>query len=158
MTSSTPSTSSTQAPISIFIQYIPVLANHSAKLARFLFRLASSVTQATFLYPSALVLSPLAVLLSISLYILAPVTVFIQTLHNLLVLTPYHVVTYLLEAIYPVYVFCGVACITGAIVGILARQIVLYLIELGRLDEAGRHSQEEQSPELVAEKVEWEAA
>ncbi|KAJ3720638.1 hypothetical protein FB446DRAFT_739307 [Lentinula raphanica] len=155
MTSPTPSTSSTQAPISILIQYIPVLATNSAKFARFLFRLASSVTRTTFLYPSALVLSPLAVLLSISLYILAPVTVFIQTLHNLLILTPYHVVTYLLEAIYPVYVFCGVACITGAIVGILARQIVLYLIELGRLDG---HSQEEQSPELVSEKVEWEAA
>ncbi|KAJ3785390.1 hypothetical protein GGU10DRAFT_354964 [Lentinula aff. detonsa] len=95
----------------------------------------------------------LAILFSISLYILAPVTVFMQVLLDVFLLMPYNMVIYLVDAMYPVYVFCGVACITGVIVGVLARQLVFWLVELGRLDKAERPP-EERPTEVVAEKVE----
>lgn len=77
--------------------------------------------------------------------------VFVQVLFDVLVLTPYNSVIYLVDAIYPLYVFCGVACITGVILGVLARQLVFWLTELGKIDELP-----EQPIKLVAEKVKWE--
>ncbi|KAJ3751250.1 hypothetical protein DFH05DRAFT_1386468 [Lentinula detonsa] len=159
MTSSAPSTSVNpeQAPISVLIQYIPISANYFAKTARSLFRFASWLLRRTLSYPSTIILSPLAILFSISLYILAPVTVFMQVLLDVFVLMPYNMVIYLVDAMYPVYVFCGVACITGVIVGVLARQLVFWLVELGRNDKVGRLP-EERPTEVVAEKVEWDEA
>lgn len=42
----------------------------------------------------------------------------------MLVVTPYQIVVYILQALYPLYVFVGVACISGLVVGFGARQVV----------------------------------
>lgn len=40
------------------------------------------------------------------------------------IVTPYQVAVYVLQALYPLYVFVGVACIGGLVVGFGARQVV----------------------------------
>jgi hypothetical protein len=42
-------------------------------------------------------------------------------------LTPYNVLLNILHALYPVYVFCGVAFITAAIVGMFGRALIAIL-------------------------------
>jgi len=42
---------------------------------------------------------------------------------DILVLTPYRVTVYVFQALYPLYVFVGVACIIGAVMGLLARML-----------------------------------
>jgi hypothetical protein len=66
----------------------------------------------------------------ILLYILAPVIVFVQLLFDLVVTTPYRVISYLSDAFYPVYVFVGVACITGALVGLGGRLFIIGTVYL----------------------------
>ncbi|KAH7868226.1 uncharacterized protein C8R40DRAFT_851683 [Lentinula edodes] len=139
------------APISALMQYTPVIASNIVKITSSSFHLTSWLIRSSFSYPKRIILSPLSVLLSVFLYLLAPVIVFVQVLLDVLVLMPYNSVIYLVDAIYPLYVFCGVACITGVIVGVLARQLVFWLTELGKLDEVP-----EQPIELVAENVKWE--
>ncbi|KAJ6607176.1 hypothetical protein B0H10DRAFT_2073028 [Mycena sp. CBHHK59/15] len=69
-------------------------------------------------------LSPLPALL----YILAPLIVFVNLFLDVAVYTPYRVITYLSDAFYPLYVFLGVACIAGALVGLGGRFLVLGLV------------------------------
>ncbi|KAF7341526.1 hypothetical protein MVEN_01890100 [Mycena venus] len=65
-------------------------------------------------------LSPFPVLL----YILAPVIVFIQIFLEIFVYTPSRAIIYLSDAFYPAYVFLGVACITGGLLGLVGRLTV----------------------------------
>ncbi|KJA24264.1 hypothetical protein HYPSUDRAFT_65753 [Hypholoma sublateritium FD-334 SS-4] len=55
------------------------------------------------------------------LYLLAPVFVFLDITATLFLRTPYRTAIYLLDAAFPLYVFVGVACITGGILGLTAR-------------------------------------
>ncbi|KAJ7658438.1 hypothetical protein B0H17DRAFT_1011664 [Mycena rosella] len=66
-------------------------------------------------------LSPFPILL----YILAPLVVFVQLLLEIAVYAPTRTIAYAVDAIYPAYVFLGVACITGALIGLSGRLTVL---------------------------------
>jgi hypothetical protein len=71
----------------------------------------------TGLFTPFLRLSPLPVLG----YVCAPLFVFLDITTTLFVRAPYRTVAYLLEAVFPLYVFVGVACITGVLLGLIAR-------------------------------------
>ncbi|KAJ7478972.1 hypothetical protein FB451DRAFT_1240277 [Mycena latifolia] len=62
------------------------------------------------------------------LYILAPVIVFVQLFLDVTVYTPYRFIVYLSDAFYPAYIFLGVACITGALMGLSGRLAVLGVV------------------------------
>ncbi|KAJ7664989.1 hypothetical protein B0H17DRAFT_873415, partial [Mycena rosella] len=66
-------------------------------------------------------LSPFPILL----YILAPLIVSTQLLRELAVYAPSRTLLYAADAVYPAYVFFGVACITGALIGLSGRLTVL---------------------------------
>ena len=72
-------------------------------------------------------LSPFLVVIPTFAYLLSPVIVSSKVLLDLLVVLPYRVTVYTSEAILPIYAFLGVACISGAIIGFGARQIVMFV-------------------------------
>ncbi|KAJ4469889.1 hypothetical protein J3R30DRAFT_1522484 [Lentinula aciculospora] len=141
-----PPFTSDQAPIPFLIHNAPIAASYISKTTRSFFHFSSWLIRRIVSYPSIIILSPLAILFSISLYLFAPAIVFMEALLDVFVFLPYNLAVYVVDAMYPVYVFCGVACITGAVVGMLARQLVIWLTDLGRLQT--------QPTEPVANKVE----
>jgi hypothetical protein len=75
---------------------------------------------------SILIFSPLPIVF----YLLAPIFVFLQVVTDIFVVLPYRTALALLDVFYPVYVFCGVACITGALVGLSGRLLTAILVEV----------------------------
>jgi len=55
------------------------------------------------------------------LYIMSPVIVFGQIVAGVFFVIPYHAVVDFFVAVQPFYVFCGVACISGALIGLGGR-------------------------------------
>lgn len=80
-----------------------------------------SKTANSFLY-----FSPLPIIL----YFLAPALVFFDILADVFLRVPYQLSLYILDAFYPIYVFCGVACITGAVIGIMGRLASKLLVDM----------------------------
>jgi hypothetical protein len=68
--------------------------------------------------------------LPIIFYLMAPLFVFIETLVDIFVHVPYEIAMNLLDTFYPIYVFCGVACITGGLLGLTGRIISSILVHL----------------------------
>ena len=68
--------------------------------------------------------------LPILLYILAPVIVFSEVVATIIFYGPYKITLYLLDALYPLYVLIGVACITGGVLGFAGRQLCRFLVHL----------------------------
>ncbi|KAJ7056006.1 hypothetical protein C8F01DRAFT_1234055 [Mycena amicta] len=66
------------------------------------------------------VLSPFPLLF----YLLAPLFLVIQLALDAFIYTPLRLVSYLADALYPIYVLVAVACITGGILGLSGRLIV----------------------------------
>jgi len=62
------------------------------------------------------------------IYLLAPFTTFAAILISITLYTPYRFILWLLDALFPVYVLCGVACITGSILGLGGRTLSLSLV------------------------------
>ena len=60
-------------------------------------------------------------------YLVAPLLVFAVMVVNISVLSPLSAAQYLLSSLYPVYVFCGFACITGIVVGVGGRGLSVLL-------------------------------
>ena len=89
-------------------------------LYRVLVQIASKV------FKPIILLSPIPVVL----YILAPVFAFCNVLLDVLVLMPIKTILYLLDAFYPLYVFCGVACITGCLLGLGAKYMSNVLVKM----------------------------
>ena len=79
-------------------------------------------------------ISPFRLLLSwpvsILLYLFAPVIVFSELVVTIFFFAPYKSTLYLLDALYPLYVLAGVACITGAVLGIAGRGLSRFLVHL----------------------------
>ena len=67
------------------------------------------------------------------LYLSAPVFVFCKLVIAVFFILPYKTILYLLDALYPVYVLAGVACITGGVLGIIGRQFSRLLVHLLRV-------------------------
>jgi len=60
-------------------------------------------------------------------YLVAPLLVFVVTVINVSFLAPLSTARYILSSLYPIYVFCGVACITGIVVGMGGRGLAALL-------------------------------
>jgi hypothetical protein len=76
----------------------------------------------------------------ILLYLFAPVIVFSQLVVTIFLLGPYNIILYLFDALYPLYLLAGVACITGGVLGIAGRglsQLLVYLSQV-RAEETTR--------------------
>jgi len=69
-------------------------------------------------------LSPFLVLVPITIYLFSPLIISSKLLFDLCIVLPYRAAVYIFQAIYPLYTFIGVACLSGAIIGVGARQIV----------------------------------
>ncbi|ETW77443.1 hypothetical protein HETIRDRAFT_327084 [Heterobasidion irregulare TC 32-1] len=68
--------------------------------------------------------TPLTLLLPVVIYIVSPITLFLQLVLDGLIIVPFNLSVYILQAIYPLYVFVGVACVSGAVIGFGARHVV----------------------------------
>ncbi|KAA1474516.1 hypothetical protein DENSPDRAFT_841114 [Dentipellis sp. KUC8613] len=111
-----PTVQATPPPI---LQLLPLLSrtfSASVSASSYIARNVSSVL--------SLFLTPLTLVLPAVLYVLAPFIVTSQILLDAFVIIPYRATIYILQAIYPLYVFVGVACICGALLGFGARQTV----------------------------------
>jgi hypothetical protein len=64
------------------------------------------------------------------LYIFSPIIVFVEIALDSLFITPYNIAVYLFDALQPVYVFFGLACLCGALIGITGRVLVWILSTL----------------------------
>jgi len=62
-------------------------------------------------------------------YIFAPVIAFSSILYAIAVETPLSLLKWSLEALFPLYVFCGVACITGGLLGFCGRFLCSVIIK-----------------------------
>jgi hypothetical protein len=69
-------------------------------------------------------LYPFLAIIPIPIYLLSPVIITSKVLLDLFVVLPYRAVVYVSQALYPLYAFLGVACLSGAIIGFGARQVV----------------------------------
>ena len=72
-------------------------------------------------------LAPFLAIISVVLYILSPIIISLQILFDTLVGVPYRAAAYVLQALYPVYAFIGVACLSGIVIGLGARQVVNFI-------------------------------
>jgi len=79
----------------------------------FCFSLVSNATRWSF--------SPFILAYPAISYLVAPLLAFVVMVINISVLSPLSVAHYLLNFLYPVYVFCGFACITGIVIGMGGR-------------------------------------
>jgi hypothetical protein len=80
-------------------------------------------------------LYPFLAIIPIPIYLLSPVTITSKILLDLFVVLPYRALVYFSQALYPVYAFLGVACLSGAIIGFGGRQLVS-LVGWGILGDA----------------------
>lgn len=62
------------------------------------------------------------------MYIISPLTVFLHYLGFIFVFGPYSTALFLVEALHPLYVFCGVACLTGVLLGVMGRTIAGFVV------------------------------
>lgn len=105
------------APISEILPLLSKIVSFSlgfvSATTRFLVSIISWVSYPIFL----LLKAPIPLLL----YVLSPFIAFGQIVLGLFFVVPYNAVVDVFLAVQPFYVFCGVACITGALVGIGGR-------------------------------------
>ena len=105
------------APIS---QILPVISQVLSVLATtFTVIATATVTIASYMIYPILFLSPLPLIL----YILSPVLVLGSILLDALIVTPYYAVSSLAGIVYPLYVLLGIACLSGAFMGVSGRII-----------------------------------
>jgi len=76
---------------------------------------------------SRILFSPFLAVIPIAFYLLSPIIISSQILFDTFVGMPYRAAVYVLQALYPIYAFVGVACLAGIVVGIGARQVVNFV-------------------------------
>jgi hypothetical protein len=102
-------------------QILPILSQSvSYIISTGIFISNTLISVVSFLSYPILALSPLPLVL----YAISPVVVLSQIILDALVFTPYRLATIFLGIIYPIYVLVGVACLTGAMLGISGRGVV----------------------------------
>jgi hypothetical protein len=94
---------------------------------------------------SILIFSPLPILL----YVFAPIIVFSELVVDVFVRLPFQFTSYLLDAFYPVYVFFGVACITGALLGLFGRLLAKFMVNIAMNVEAVMKEEEEPEAPVI---------
>jgi hypothetical protein len=119
-------------------QLIPLIS----KTWTFLVAAASYLIHA-FIFLASWISYPMLVIvkapLPFILYILSPVIVFGQILFGGLFIFPYNAIVEFFVELQPFYVFCGVACISGAVIGmggrLVAESISAAIMENGRVGD-----------------------
>ncbi|PPQ70004.1 hypothetical protein CVT24_003779 [Panaeolus cyanescens] len=76
-------------------------------------------------------LSPLPALV----YLMSPLIFFLDLCVAIFLTSPYRALMYILEAVQPLYVLCGVACITGGIMGLSGRWISGILVRWAKNEQ-----------------------
>jgi hypothetical protein len=97
-----------KSPLSALLPYVPAIST--------VFRLSFSA--------SYLLLKPFITAFSFAFAILAPIFLAVNILFQVLVVLPSRIVTALAQFFYPIYLFCGTACIFGAGVGLGGRLLL----------------------------------
>lgn len=122
LTAETTQSTTSVAPLQQILPYLYSLPS----LLVYLLSLVSSVIK--LLFKPFVILSPYPIVLI--RYLVAPLLTAGDVLLDTCVRFPYAVLLYVLDALYPVYVLCGVACILGLVVGLCGRVIVSGLLAL----------------------------
>ncbi|KAN0139314.1 hypothetical protein V8E53_002815 [Lactarius tabidus] len=94
---------------------------------------------------SRILFSPFLAIIPVAFYLLSPIIISSQILFDTFVGMPFHAAVYVLQALYPIYAFIGVACLIGIIVGLGARQVVNF-VGWGLLGEVPSTQQRSASP------------
>ena len=84
--------------------------------------------------------SPFIFLYPILSYLVSPLLLFVAMIANLSFIIPFNTTHYIITSLYPVYLFCGVACIAGVAIGIGGRSVSTFLtksFEKAEGDESG---------------------
>ena len=123
----TPSQAQTSPPISSILPLVSTAFSTSL----------SGLSHVVWLFNAIFfsLLYPILAIIPIPIYLLSPVIITSQILLDLFVVLPYRAVVYVSQALYPLYAFLGVACLSGAIIGFGGRQIVS-LVGWGVLGDA----------------------
>jgi len=82
---------------------------------------------------------PISYVLTIVARVLAPVWILLEVTFDVFVWAPYHALVWVATLLYPIYVFCGVAALVGAMLGLLGvglGNLALYLTS--KLADAAR--------------------
>jgi hypothetical protein len=102
-------------------QLIPFLLKFTSLLASAASQLSSAlVPLSSLLFYSIILLANTS--LKIILYVISPILAFVQIVLGVLLVDPYHAIVNFFLAVQPFYVFCGVACITGTVIGLGGRR------------------------------------
>lgn len=99
---------------------LPILLKTATFVAAFLSK-SSHVARSIVAWAAYPLLVLMKAQLPLILYILSPIIVFGQIILGLFFVIPYHILVDFFVAVQPFYVFCGIACITGAVVGLGGR-------------------------------------
>ncbi|XP_006455677.1 hypothetical protein AGABI2DRAFT_210160 [Agaricus bisporus var. bisporus H97] len=119
MSSPPTATEASPALLPLLFPYILSTLHKATHLTLLLYK--NLFTFLTFLSKTTL-LSPLS-------YILAPLLTFTSIVFSLTFRVPYSFVSWFLDAVFPLYVFCGVACIVGGLLGYCGRLISRNMIK-----------------------------
>lgn len=107
--SSLPETVETRkSPLAAVVPYIPTIGS--------VFHVSYSTIHA--------LLQPFLTILSLIVALLAPLSLSLTILFKVFVLLPSKMVAELARVLYPVYLFCGVACLFGAGIGVGGRLLI----------------------------------
>ncbi|KAI6013053.1 hypothetical protein BKA83DRAFT_685022 [Pisolithus microcarpus] len=101
------------------VKLLPILV----LIIKFSYRAISLLAQA-----SSVIVAPLYLLWPLTLQLLSPITIILSVVLHAAVFTPCTVSYKIIAALYPLYVFCTTACLTGAVVGIFGRYIVVTVL------------------------------
>lgn len=100
-----------QAFIVFVLSYIPRVS----VVVTYIYRLVRTITY------------PIALLISLFISVFQPVFVFLGILLQGFVVVPFKALVAIIDFLYPVYVFVGVACLAGGLVGLGAATIIHFL-------------------------------
>ena len=107
-----------------------VYASHLlARAFSFSYSFVSNATRWSF--------SPLFLAFPLISYLVAPLLIFATMILKVFFLAPLNMAHHILNSLYPVYAFCGVACITGIVIGMGGRSLSALLTGLFAKTEHG---------------------
>ncbi|KAF8978033.1 hypothetical protein BDQ17DRAFT_1440327 [Cyathus striatus] len=86
----------------------------------------------------------------------SPVTVFCQVVFHSFVLASYRILVYLIDAVYPLYVFCGVTVITRSALGLCTHGVSFALVQWTLLQPENEKKIKEEVEVEVEKKVKFE--
>ncbi|KAI6148004.1 hypothetical protein BKA82DRAFT_1007112 [Pisolithus tinctorius] len=127
--SAVPPTASGPSPPPI-VQLLPILLS----VVRLSYWAVSLLLQALFA-----IVTPLYLLWPLTLQLLSPITIILTVVVHATVFTPCSLLYKTIVALYPLYVFCATACITGAVMGIFGRYIIVTILGVFALSRNSFH-------------------